>query len=402
MISNISSIRIALICLLLVLPGFNSRAELFHADTKNKVELIIFYPGSEIYELEGHAVLRIATRHSDRSISYGTFDFNQPNFVYRFVKGETDYMAAEYPTGPLINSYRNENRRAIAHTLDLDQAQTERLIALLDSNLLPENCVYRYNYAKDNCATRPLALIEAAVGDTIVFYEPQSEVDKEITMRQMLTGFHANYPWYQFGIDLALGSDIDRPLTTREKTFAPVTLNTLLPDATINGRPLVSDSRVLVSMASDYATLPTTPWWITPLSVFWILFIICGVICIRQIQTLKIKAWVYSVFFSILGLAGLLLTFLIFFSEHYATSPNWLYLWINPLCFIPGLLIWLKKCKQLNYWYLIANFAVLSLFLLFCWILPQSFNAAVFPIALSDWLLSGVYIYLINAQKHKK
>ena len=26
--------------------------------------------------------------------NFGIFDFREPNFVYRFVKGETDYMVA--------------------------------------------------------------------------------------------------------------------------------------------------------------------------------------------------------------------------------------------------------------------------------------------------------------------
>ena len=50
-----------------------------------------------------------------------------------------------------------------------------------------------------------------------------------------------------------------------------------------------------------------------------------------------------TIYFNIAGLAGLLLTFLIFVSVHYATSPNWLYLWLNPLCFIGGTLYLDKK-----------------------------------------------------------
>ncbi|MDE6368890.1 MAG: hypothetical protein K2K94_06595, partial [Muribaculaceae bacterium] len=55
------------------------------------VSFVNIYPGSEIYELEGHSVIRLEMPGSDIAISYGTYDFEQPNFVYRFVKGETDY-----------------------------------------------------------------------------------------------------------------------------------------------------------------------------------------------------------------------------------------------------------------------------------------------------------------------
>lgn len=58
--------------------------------------IVTCYPGGDIYELEGHTALRIKGmmhgRPMDIAMNYGLFDFDAPNFVYRFVKGETDYM----------------------------------------------------------------------------------------------------------------------------------------------------------------------------------------------------------------------------------------------------------------------------------------------------------------------
>ena len=39
--------------------------------------------------------------------------------------------------------------------------QKRRLLDLLETNVLPQNRTYRYNYVKDNCATRPLRAVEA-------------------------------------------------------------------------------------------------------------------------------------------------------------------------------------------------------------------------------------------------
>ena len=61
------------------------------------ISFVNFYPGPDIYELEGHSVLRIQLPDNDIAISYGTYDFEQPNFVYRFVKGETDYWVTAVP-----------------------------------------------------------------------------------------------------------------------------------------------------------------------------------------------------------------------------------------------------------------------------------------------------------------
>ena len=50
-------------------------------------------PGTEIYALFGHTALRYedTARGEDWVFNYGMFSFNTPRFIYRFVKGETDY-----------------------------------------------------------------------------------------------------------------------------------------------------------------------------------------------------------------------------------------------------------------------------------------------------------------------
>jgi hypothetical protein len=104
------------------------------------------------------------------------------------------------------------------------------------------------------------------------------------------------------------------------------------------------------------------------------------------------------VLFAVYGVAGLLLTFLIFVSTHEATSPNYLYAWLNPLCFIPPIFIWLKKGKMLVYYYQIANFAVLLLLMLAWYFIPQSANPAFFPLILAGFLRSASYISITRTR----
>ena len=61
------------------------------------VSLITCYPGPEIFELYGHEAIRVRGEGMDSVWNYGVFNFREPNFVYRFVKGETDYICAGYP-----------------------------------------------------------------------------------------------------------------------------------------------------------------------------------------------------------------------------------------------------------------------------------------------------------------
>lgn len=362
-----------------------------------EVSLAIIFAGSDIYELDGHAAIRINYGDGrDIAVSYGEFDFDAPNFVYRFVKGETNYRVGTYPWAMLENIYARHGRRIEEYVIDMDSAQTARLLMLLEENLRPENRIYRYNYVKDNCSTRPLRMIELAMADSIVLPPAACEANSSnpATFRNIMRESHRNYPWYQFGIDLALGRGIDYPLTPREEAFAPVTLSSQLSGAQCGGRPLVRESRVAVDLPADYAIATPTPWYLTPTAIGCLLLAITAAVCVRDIRRKRISRWLHSAYFTLAGLDGLVMTFLIFVSVHEATSPNWLYAWLNPLCLIPAIFIWLKKCNKLVYSYHFVNFAVLFVgLLLWPWI-PQTGNMAFVPLVLTDMALSATYIYV--------
>lgn len=363
------------------------------------VSIVNFYPGPEIYELEGHTALRIRMPGTDVAVSYGTYDFNQPNFVYRFVKGETDYWVTTMPWNYVERSYAGCGRRIVEHVLDLDSVQKKRLIDLIGQNLKPENRTYRYNYVKDNCATRPLRMVELALGDTIVLGEAGGEFAGMQTFRSIMRRCHRNYPWYQFGIDLALGSGIDYRIDLREKAFAPVVLDSQLRGAAVAGHALVKDTIVLNDVPGDSGVLDPTPWILSPITVSGILLLLILVLTVRDIRRGSVTRWVDAVLFGVFGLAGLLLTFLVFVSVHEATSPNMLLLWLNPLCFVPTIFIWINRCKVINLSYQIVNFVALIVLAIIWPVQSQSGNVAFIPLVLCDAIRSASYIYLTVKKK---
>lgn len=344
------------------------------------VSLITCWPGSEVYELCGHEALRVRGISDgipvDTVWNYGVFNFNEPNFVYRFVKGETDYLLAGYPFEWFLPEYIESGRKVIEQDLNLTPEETAQLVAMLREEGRPENRTYRYNYVRDNCATRILDRIDSVAGAPVVY--PDNV--KYGTFRKEMRHYHQNYPWYQFGIDIALGSGIDIPITGKEEMFVPIEMADKAEGAHFaDGRPLVRQSRVLYE-GTDSAVLPATPWYLTPVAIGWLLFAIASGFVIWMWVRKDIIKTIYSVWFGLTGLAGSLVAFLVFISKHEATDPNVLLLWLNPFQLIFAISIWSRRARVLSY--IMAYYNIISLgCLLIVWQAQrQSANPAFFPL----------------------
>lgn len=386
------------------------------------VSLVTAAPGKEVYQLEGHSALRLRKEVADSlahtgwrplydvAVNWGVFDFESPNFLFRFVKGETDYMALAYPFSLFLDEYRHEGRRVTEQKLNLTDSEKLRLEELVAENLRLENRTYRYNYVKDNCATRPLAIVEAAMGHSITLdpaagngaYLPGGKGAPR-TFRKDMTDYHHNYPWYQFGIDMALGSGIDYEITPRERTFAPVYLERELQRATRtmpdgSRQPVVTENTILVEGAEEGAQLGATPWLLTPFAISLCLLILTVAVSVSDWKRKRLSRWLDTLLYGMFFLCGCVLTFLIFVSVHEATSPNWLYLWLNPLCVIPAAGVWIKRWKHAVYWYQICNFAALIVLLAGHIFLGQALNAAFPLLILCDLTRSATQIYICRQQ----
>lgn len=362
------------------------------------VSLITYYPGSMEYELYGHAGIKVSFANGQGIFyNYGIFDFNSPNFVYRFIKGETDYMVKGYSTEYMLRGY--DRRKVVEQVLNLSQEQALQAYQYLVNNALPWNATYRYNYVLDNCSTRPRDIIEMATGGTLEY----PEMKDTTTFRQMMHKYNANYSWSQFGIDIALGTGLDRIVTYREQMFVPMVLMDACAGATFisNGErvPLVKSTKILNDGSNDGDILPPTKWWVSPICVFTVLLIVVIVFTWRDLRREKVKRWFDSVLYGLMTLYGLLLFFLIFISTHEATSPNWNGVWINPFYIIPAVLIWIKSAKKLLYCYHFVNFAVLIALLAVWYWIPQELNVASIPLMLCPIVRSVNYIIIYRKQK---
>lgn len=363
-------------------------------DEHLRASLITCWPGSEVYELCGHEALRIQDEYTDSVWNYGVFDFHEPNFIYRFVKGETDYLLAGYPFAWFMPEYIGQRRRVVEQELNLTPEEVGRLRSMLQEEALPENRRYRYNYVKDNCATRILDRIDSVAGGPVIYTDSISYG----TFRTEMRHYHKNYPWYQFGIDLALGSGLDYTLKGKEEMFVPMEMMRKASTARLpDGRPLIHATRVLNEGSEDATLGPTSPL-LTPLAATIALAAVSLFVAIIDCIRRNVTRWFYSLFYLIIGAIGCVSFFLVFFSSHEATSPNILVLWLNPLQLIAAVCLWWRVTRPAALAVAYYDIVAVSCMLIVWPFQHQVANPAIFPLAAATVVLS--ISYAINSRRN--
>jgi hypothetical protein len=135
-----------------------------------RVYLMTIGPGVAVWQRFGHNAIWIEDTRSGQAVAYnwGTFDFAQPNFIGRFLTGDTRYSMEAVDARLLTAHYaQQENRSVWRQELALTPAQRAALLQFIQWNEREENKYYRYQYYVDNCSTRARDAIDRVLGGTI-------------------------------------------------------------------------------------------------------------------------------------------------------------------------------------------------------------------------------------------
>ena len=357
------------------------------------VSLVTFYPGSEPHNIWGHSEIRVTQGPVDLYFNYGVFDFQAPAFMWRFMLGKTDYLCQPVPRA--YATLGMENRRMVEQELNLPQDRAIMMRDFLWNNAQPENRTYRYKFLSDNCSTRPRDIIEMAAGEGLQY--PAME-DTTVTYRDILAHYCRNYAWEKFGIDLVLGWDIDTVLDQRATMFIPMILMDAVAGATITSDgetiPLVKATTVPIDKSTEGNVRPPTPWYISPLTVALLVLALTLLISCRDWRRRDVSRWFDTLLFTIGGLAGCILFFLIFFSTHEATSPNINIVWLHPLLLLLAVLPWFKKTRTASRWLHALNAVIVALLMLAWPWQPQVGNIAFFPLMTALVMRSAINVLL--------
>lgn len=309
---------------LLFVAALPARAQL---SNEAQVSLITVLPGDAIYSLWGHSAIRVhdPVQGIDLAYNYGTFDFRNPlSFVATFAYGKLDYQLSvhSYPAAAHV-AWPQEGRTVIEQTLLLSASQRNRLYEFLQTNALPENRAYRYNFLFDNCSTRVRDAFESVLGDSIRFAADQEHV---WTFRQLIGPYAAGRPLLRYLMNLGMGLPADRAVTSRELMFLPTELSAAFDAASL---ALGETERPLVARTDTVYAAPERPAaWPWAMILGWLLFA-AGVVVTASRRVLPVRIF-DGVLFGVTGLAGLIIVFLWFFSLHDITQGNLNILWAWP------------------------------------------------------------------------
>lgn len=361
-----------------------------------RFSLLTCAPGTEIYSLFGHTAIRYEnyTRRIDVAFNYGMFSFNTPNFIFRFVAGETDYQLGITPYSYFEAEYAMRGSSVYQQVLNLTQSEKERLLTILENNYLPENRIYRYNYFYDNCTTRARDKIEECIEGKVVY--PDSLSGK--SYRSIVHEFTAGSPWNEFGIDLCLGAEADKEINKRQQMFSPFYMkyyasNAYIVDAGGTRRPLILDETKIVDVEPE----EVQPGFIlSPLMCGALFLALCVVMAWGQWKTQRIWWGWDIVLYGLQGLAGCIIAFLFFFSVHPTVGSNWLLILFNPipLLYLPFMVY--KAVKRKKDYYHVGNMVYLTLFITILPFCGQEFNLTVLPLALGLLVTSASHVLVWN------
>ncbi len=361
--------------LILIRPAHASAGIADSAD----VYIITCAPGTESYSIYGHTALRVTIRGTtfDRVYNWGIFDFSTPNFAYRFAKGRLDYLLGAYSYEDFLKEYIADGRAVWSQKLNLTTAEKERLFALIDENLQPENVRYRYDFFFDNCATRVRDIVARAATDTVIF--PEKERKQQKSFRQLVDPNQKVLPWLDLGADMLLGLQADKKATPSDEMFLPVHLmNNMLNTVIVHDNeqePLTGPAEVVVDIPAPGAPGIKT---LVPQAVFY-LFLMVVLLITFVFGKPRIEQVTDIVLYFIYSVVAILLLFTNIFSEHDALHFNLLFLGINLL--IPVLLPFIvmrRKAVKISR----AAFVISASWLPVSLIAGQGINPALIPLVL--------------------
>ena len=346
--------------------------------------------GEDFYTSFGHSAIRITdpVKGLDLVYNYGTFDFGTPHFYWKFMRGQLDYQLSRTSYAEFIDEYEWYSRPVSEQRLTFESGQVQNLFLLLETNYLPEYRHYRYDFLRDNCATRVRDIVYSAWAQDTVLQrtaEPRS-------YRQLLaTCLKDSMEWWHLGIDLLFGLPTDHRCSAPERMFLPAEMEAELAQCTTTG---IWTAPAIVEPSHALLTKGRTPLKASfpPVVAFALLLAVIAVLTVCA-HRFSFKPVVFNVIdrvlFIVAGLCGLFLCFMWFGTDHWCTQWNLNILWLSPLLIL--IAIRLGRSPRWALWLQEAMFFVAAVWVVWC-----GLSVAIIPLIIM--LMLRVTVLLFRAK----
>ena len=311
-------------------------------DDLMEIRIALIGPGDELYFWWGHIGLIIDDHltASSRFYDWGIFSFDNENFFVNFALGRLLYTCGVSPPDWNYQHYVNTNRDIILYTLNLPLEKKREVQRFAEWSILPENKDYFYHHFRDNCATRLRDILDMAVDGQ--FKERYNNEPGRFSLRQHVYRHTWFNPFFDWILSFWMSRVIDTPITVWDEMFLPSEIALRIQEFSYidpNGfeRNMVSnvETRFQSQNRPIVLDIPRLQWpgSLTLGCIMALLFLLLRFIKSQEDKPGLKKLWAlaqgfFGLFF---GFAGLMLFFMMFFTDHDYTYNNINIFFANPL-----------------------------------------------------------------------
>ena len=320
------------ISILLVLVLFSFSVEAQEKPSALRISLITCTPGAELYSVFGHNALRIVDSAAGTDIAYnfGTFNFDDPDFYTKFVRGKLQYFLSQENFNDFLYAYQYFKRGVSEQVLQLTDVEKKAIQKALFENLAEENRYYKYDFFYDNCSTRLRDIIFKSKSSQA--FSPPPFLPEGLTFRDHLHTYldRAEMNWTRLGIDIILGLEADTKMSISDAMFLPEFLARGVDATEHKGKKLSNEEVILIP---DLQPVPAkSQFWETPFFVFLVISLLMILPLTQKNQFIyKFQGILTKVVFMSASLIGLLLVFMWVGTDHQSTARNLNLFWAFPL-----------------------------------------------------------------------
>ena len=371
-----SSFKKIVLLLFLFLTVHFSFGQNIQLSKNTHVSVITCGTGNESYSLFGHTAIRVqdTTNAIDIVYNYGAFDFNTPNFVMKFIKGNLQYFAVAHSYPDFINQYQYEKRSVYEQEMNIPLNLKQKLFDNLNTSLASGESHYTYKFIDKNCTSMVVDIINKTL-DTVAIVK---NTDTDITYRTILYPYFDGHFYEKLGTSIIFGKKVDQ---LGSKIFLPFELQKSLTKVSFQNQPLAKQNKTILEFKND---VPMSSWN-NPYTYFILLSFIVFIN----------KKSIDLFYLSIMAILGIFFAFVGFYSLHPELGYNYNILLFNPS--LLGLLYfyWTKNKKVI---YNLALFNILLLVVYFFFIINKAHLVLVLPLV----VCSGVVLVRMAIQNKKR